>query len=63
MVAKDNKTEDRREVNVKRDAVINDNYGRLIAESKEVLRIWAEHYKELLNGNRAARGGSGGNRT
>ena len=50
-------------MNVKRDAVINDNYGRLIAESKEVLRIWAEHYKELLNGNIAARGGSGGNMT
>ena len=50
-------------MNVNRDAVINDNYGRLIAESKEVLRLWAEHYKELLNGNIAARGGSGGNRT
>ena len=36
---------------VKRGAVIKDNYGRLIiSESKEVLRIWAAHYKELLNG-------------
>ena len=46
------KTEDGRDV--KRGAVINDNYGRLIAESKEVLRIWAAYYKELLNGKRAA---------
>ena len=39
---------------VKRGAVIKDNYGRLITESKEVLRIWAVHYKELLNGKGAA---------
>ncbi len=26
---------------VKRGAVIKDNHGRLITESKEVLRIWA----------------------
>ena len=38
---------------VKRGAVIKDNYGRLITESKEVLRIWAAHYKELLNGKGA----------
>ena len=43
-----NRTEDGRDV--KRDAVIKDNYGRLITESKEVLRIWAAYYKELLNG-------------
>ena len=39
---------------VKRGAVTKDNYGRLITESKEVLRIWAAHYKELLNGKGAA---------
>ena len=39
---------------MKRGAVIKDNYGRLITESKEVLRIWAAHYNELLNGKRAA---------
>ena len=39
---------------VKRGALIKDNYGRLITESKEVLRIWAAHYKELLNGKVAA---------
>ena len=33
------RTEDGRDV--KRGAVINDNYGRLITESKEVVRIWA----------------------
>ena len=33
------RTEDGRDV--KRGAVTNDNYGRLITESKEVLRIWA----------------------
>ena len=32
---------------MKTDAVINDNNGRLITESKEVLRIWAENVKEL----------------
>ena len=35
---------------VKRGAVIKDNYERLITESKEVLKIWAAYYKELLNG-------------
>ena len=39
---------------VKRYAVIKDNNGRLVTESKEVLRIWATHFKELLNGNGAA---------
>ena len=39
---------------VKRGAVIKNNYGRLITESKEVLRIWAACYKELLNGKGAA---------
>ena len=38
-------TEDGRDVN--RGAVIKDNYGRLITESKEVLRIWAANFKEL----------------
>ena len=33
---------------VKRGAVIKDNNGRLITESKEVLRIWAANFKELL---------------
>ena len=37
-------------MDVKRGAVINDNNGRLITESKEVLRIWAANFKELLNG-------------
>ena len=46
------RTEDGRDV--KRGAVIKDNYGRLITESKEVLRIWAEYYKELLNVKGAA---------
>ena len=40
--------------NVKRGAVIKENYGRLITESKEVLRIWAAYYKELLNEKGAA---------
>ena len=44
-------TEDGRDV--KRGAVIKDNIGRLIAESKEVLRIWAANFKELLNGKGA----------
>ena len=35
---------------VERGAVISDNYGRLITESKEVLMIWAAYYKERLNG-------------
>ena len=35
---------------VKRSTVIKDNNGRLITESKEVLRIWAVNFKELLNG-------------
>ena len=46
------RTEDGRDV--KRGAVIKDNYGRLITESKEVLMIWAAYYKELLNGKGAA---------
>ena len=46
------RTEDGRDV--KRGAVIKDNNGRLITESKEVLRIWAANFKELLNGNGAA---------
>ena len=46
------RTEDGRDV--KRGAVTKDNYGRLITESKEVLRIWAAYYKELLNGKAAA---------
>ena len=41
------RTEDGRDV--KRGAVIKDTNGRLITESKEVLRIWAENFKELLN--------------
>ena len=39
---------------VKRGAAIKDNNGRLITESKEVLRIWAANFKELLNANGAA---------
>ena len=39
---------------VKRGAVIKDNNGMLITESKEVLRIWAANFKELLNGKGAA---------
>ena len=42
------RTEDGRDV--KRGAVIKDNNGKLITESKEVLRIWAANFKELLNG-------------
>ena len=34
--------------------MIKDNNGRLISESKEVVRIWVEHFKELLNGKGAA---------
>ena len=34
--------------------MIKDNNGRLITESKEVLRIWAANFKELLNGNGAS---------
>ena len=34
--------------------MIKDNNGRLITESKEVLRIWAANFKELLNGKGAA---------
>ena len=41
------RTEDGRDV--KRGAVIKGNNGRLITESKEVLRIWAANYKEMLN--------------
>ena len=39
---------------MKRGAVIKSNKGRLITESKEVLRIWAANFKELLNGKGAA---------
>ena len=46
------RTEDGREV--KRGAVIKDNNGRLITESKELLRIWAANFKELLYGEGAA---------
>ena len=46
------RTEDGRDV--KRDAVIKDNNGRLITQSKEVLRIWAANFKELLDGKGAA---------
>ena len=46
------RTEDGRDV--KRGAVIKDNNGRLVTESKEVLRIWAANFKGLLNGNGAA---------
>ena len=46
------RTDDGRDV--KRGAVIKDNNGRLITESKEVLRLWAANFKELLNGNGAA---------
>ena len=45
-------TEDGRDV--ERGAVIKVNKGRLITESKEVLRIWAANFKELLNGEGAA---------
>ena len=34
--------------------MIKDNYGRLITESKEVLKIWAAYYTELLGGKGAA---------
>ena len=46
------RTEDGRDV--KRGAVIKDNYGRLTTYSKEVLRICAAYYKEPLNGKGAA---------
>ena len=36
------RTEDGRDV--KRGAVIKDNYGSLITESKEVVRIWMAYY-------------------
>ena len=39
---------------IKRGAVINDNNGRFITESQEVLRIWEANFKELLNGKDAA---------
>ena len=45
-------TEDGRDV--MRGAVIKDNNGRLITESKEVFRIWATNFKKLLNGKGAA---------
>ena len=38
----------------KRGVVIKDNNGRLLTESKEVLRIWAANFKEVLNGKGAA---------
>ena len=47
-----NRTEDGRDA--ERGAVIKDNNRRLIAESKEVLRIWAANFKELLNGKGTA---------
>ena len=45
------RTDDGRDM--KRGAVIKDNNGRLIAESQEVLGIWAANFKELLNGKGA----------
>ena len=39
---------------MKRGAVIKDNNGRLITESKEMLRIRAANFKELLNRKGAA---------
>ena len=66
------RTEDGRDL--KRGAVIKDNNWRLITESKEVLRICAAYFKELLNGKGVSRlprapelgwerGGSGGDMT
>ena len=46
------RTEDGRDV--KRGVVIKDTNGRLVTESKEVLRIWAANFKELLYGKGAA---------
>ena len=46
------RTEDGKEV--KRGVVVKDNNGRLITQSKEVLRIWTANFKELLNGKGAA---------
>ena len=46
------RAEDGREV--KRGAVIKDNNERLITETKELLRIWAANFKELLYGEGAA---------
>ena len=46
------RTEEGRDV--KRSAVIKDNNGKLITESKEVLRILAANFKELLNGKGTA---------
>ena len=46
------RTEDGRDV--KRGALIKDNKGRLITESKEVLRIRAINAKKLLNAKGAA---------
>ena len=40
------RTEDGREM--KSGAVIYDNNGSLITENKELLRIWAANFKELL---------------
>ena len=39
---------------MKRGAVIKDNNGRLITESREVVRIWAANFNKLLNGKGAA---------
>ena len=47
------RTEEGRDV--ERCALIKDNNGRLITGSKEVWRIWAAKFKELLNGKVAAR--------
>ena len=46
------RTEDGKDV--KGGAVVKDNNGRLITQSKEVLRIWTANFKELLNGKGAA---------
>ena len=46
------RTEDGRDM--ERGAVMKYNNGRLITESKEVLMIWAVHFKELLNEEGAA---------
>ena len=48
------RTVDGMDVNKGAEMMINDNYGRLITESKEVLRICVAYYKELLNGKGAA---------
>ena len=45
--------EDGRDMN--RGAVNKDNYGRLITESKEVLRIWAAYYKGAAEWKRSSK--------